>query len=415
VSEEERVAALERQVANLTLMVEVSKALSSTLDLDNLLQVIIKSATELTDTEKVSILLVDKASGELRFEAVTGREREALKKIVVPRDNSIAGWVVRENELLFVRDAQHDPRFYSQVDEVTGLATRSILGVPLRFKGQVIGVLEALNKIGSDDFADEDVQILTTLAGQAAVAIENARLLAELREQDRLKSQLITDASHELRTPLTAIKGYLQLILDGAMDPDQQRASLEIAARNIDVIIRLVSDVLYLQEMATVRAERAPVDLGELIQGVVDAYQEQARLAGVTLQAGTPLGLPSVSGSQKRLARVLANLVDNAIKFNVTGGEVLVRLREEGDHLRVEVSDTGIGIPAEHLGRVFNLFYRVDSSALHLTRGVGLGLSIARQIIEEHGGEMHVESVPGEGSVFSFALPKMRVENATLH
>ncbi|MDY7042175.1 MAG: GAF domain-containing protein, partial [Chloroflexota bacterium] len=237
-SEEEQIASLERQIANLTLIVEVSKTLNSTLDLDSLLQIIIKSATELTNTEMASILLVDKTSGKLHFEAATGTERQALKTLGVPRDSSIAGWVVRESKPLIIRDVQHDPRFYPQVDAATGLATQSILGVPLRFKGQVIGVLEALNKIGGDDFTDEDVQILTILAGQAAVAIENARLLAQLREQDRLKSQFITDASHELRTPLTTIKGYLQLILNGAMGAERQRASLEIAARNIDVIIR---------------------------------------------------------------------------------------------------------------------------------------------------------------------------------
>jgi signal transduction histidine kinase len=407
VSEEERIAALERQIANLTLIVEVSKTLNSTLDLDSLLQIITKSAVELTDTEMASILLVDKASGELHFEAATSAERGALETLVVPRDKSIAGWVMRENKPLLIHDVRHDPRFYPQVDAVTGLATRSILGVPLRFKGQVIGVLEALNKIGGDDFTDGDVQILTALAGQAAVAIENARLLAELLEQDRLMSQFITDASHELRTPLTAIKGYLQLILGGAMDAEQQRASLETTARNIDVIIRLVNDILYLQEMATIQAERVPVALDEVVQEVVDAAQEQARLADVILRAEIPSGLPPVSGSRERLARALADLVDNAIRFNNTGGEVVVGLREEDDHLQVEVSDTGIGIPSQHMDKIFNRFYRVDSSAPRLFRGVGLGLSIARQIIEEHGGKIRVESEPGKGSTFYFALPKM--------
>lgn len=119
------------------------------------------------------------------------------------------------------------------------------------------------------------------------------------------------------------------------------------------------------------------------------------------------IDLPPVSGGRKRLTRALANLVDNAIKFNTAGGEVTVRLREEGDYLRVDVSDTGIGIPAEHLDKIFNRFYRIDLSAPHLTRGVSLGLPIAKQIVEEHGGEMHVESEPGKGSTFSFTLPKM--------
>ena len=406
-------AALERRIANLMLIVEVSRTLSSTLDLDSLLQVIIQAAAQLTGTEKSSLLLVDKRTGKLRFEAATGAERERLKSIPVPMDHSIAGWIVQHNQPLVIPDAQNDPRFYRQVDLEVGLATRSILGVPLCIKGRVIGVLEVLNKLDDEPFTEEDIETLTILAAQAAVAIENARLMAEvqrayeeLSEQDRLKSEFITMAAHELRTPLTTIKGYLDLIMKGAMSPEQQRDSLKVMSRNIDEIIRLVNDVLFLQEISTVSAQKGAVQLEEVAAQAVEAVRERARQADLDIRTEFATGLPPVWGNAERLRRVLDCLLDNAIKFSPAGGQVIVRLQLQNNRVRAEVSDQGIGIPSEEQEKIFWQFHRgrwVNISSQY--RGVGLGLAIAKQIVEAHGGEIGVHSAPGEGSTFSFTVP----------
>jgi adenylate cyclase len=173
---EEKVEVLEKRIADLEGILRISQILASTLQLEPLLQTIIQSATEFTDTEACSVMLVNKSTGELHFEAVTGAKSEEVKLITVPLDRSIAGWIVREGRPLIVPDARQDPRFYGGVDEITDFETRSILGVPLWVRGQVIGVLEALNKTGDGVFTQDDMHILSTLATHAAIAIENARL-----------------------------------------------------------------------------------------------------------------------------------------------------------------------------------------------------------------------------------------------
>jgi len=195
---EEKVEVLERRIAALERILRISQILTSTLQLEPLLQTIIQAATELTDTEASSIMLVDKNTGELRFEAANGVVREEVKRIAVPLEGSIAGWVVREGKPLLIPDVRQDPRFYTQADETTDFETRSILGVPLQVKGEIIGVLEALNKTGDGIFTQDDIHTLSTLAAHAAIAIENARLLTEIQrayeelsELDQLKSEFV--------------------------------------------------------------------------------------------------------------------------------------------------------------------------------------------------------------------------------
>lgn len=189
----------EMQILQLRTMLEVNRKLNSTLDLDALLNVIIQVATELTATEAASILLLDEKTGELHFEAVTGAKKAEVKPLVVPLEGSIAGWIVTRNQPLVVNDTQDDPRHYTQADRKTQFDTRSILGVPLHVKDRTIGVLEVLNKRDNSPFTGQDQEMLETLAAQAAVAIENARLHAETEQRAQQLAVL-----HELDRAMTA-------------------------------------------------------------------------------------------------------------------------------------------------------------------------------------------------------------------
>jgi transcriptional regulator with GAF, ATPase, and Fis domain len=182
---EQKIEGLEKRIGYLERIVKVSQILNSTLSLEPLLQIIIQAATELTNTEACSIMLIDKHTGELRFAEATGGTSETLKKVSVPLDNSIGGWVVRKDRPLLIRDAKNDPRWHRGVDETTDFETHSILGVPLKVRDEVIGVLEVVNKKSEDGFNQDDIQIATTLSAQAAIAIENARLLDELQQAYR--------------------------------------------------------------------------------------------------------------------------------------------------------------------------------------------------------------------------------------
>jgi signal transduction histidine kinase len=398
----ERIQHLERRVARLERIIEVSRVINSTLNLEPLLHNIIQIATDLTATEASSILLLDKKTGELHFEAATGIKGQEVKPIVVPLDNSIAGWVVKEGEPLLIPDVRKDPRHYHQVDDMTKFSTRSILGVPLRVKDKVIGVLEVLNKSEDKEFTQDDVEALTILAAQAAIAIENARLFQQ--------SDLLSEVAHELRTPLTSIRGYSKmLLLSEGIDQEKKLEFAETIHREAVRLGQMINDFLDLARLESGRTYIAqePVNMSEVINETLTILQPQATERQISIALQVPETLPTLIGDPVRLKQVMVNLVSNAVKYNREGGRVDIEVQIREDELSVAVKDTGRGIAEEDLPHIFEKFYRVDDSEQQESqaKGTGLGLSIAKHIVEVHGGTISVQSVQGQGSAFAFALP----------
>ena len=409
---EERVGILERRVAALERILRISQILTSTLQLEPLLQTIIQAATELTGTQAGSIMLVDKSTGELRFEAASGSKREEVKRVTVPLEGSIAGWIVREGKPLMISDVRQDPRFYTRVDETTDFETRSILGVPLQVKGEVIGALEALNKTGDGIFTQADVQTLSTLAAHAAIAIENARLLTEIQkayeelsELDRLKSEFVAIASHELQTPLTIILGYASFLKQEATGTASEQ--LDIVLRSALRLRSLINDMINLRHIETGEAELEleQLSLNELVTTLTAEFASLAEARKQTIGIKLASQLPIVKADRQKLHLVLANLLSNAIKFTPEGGGIQVAVEAKGNEVWVSVRDTGIGIPPREQERIFDRFYQVEPSLTRRFEGIGLGLSIAKGMVELHGGRIWVESVEGMGSSFTFPLP----------
>jgi signal transduction histidine kinase len=396
---EERIHRLEGRVARLERIIEVSRVINSTLNLEPLLHNIIKIATDLTATEASSILLLDKRTGELHFEIATGVKSQEVKPMVVPLDNSIAGWVVKEGKPLLIPDVHKDPRHYHQVDDTTEFSTRSILGVPLRVKDKVIGVLEVLNKIDDKEFAQDDVETLTTLAAQAAIAIENARLFQQ--------SDLLSEVVHELRTPVTSIRGYSKMLLIAeGIDQEKKLEFAETIHREAVRLGQMVNDFLDLARLESGRTHIAqePVNMAETISETMAVLQPQAAERQVSIALQAPETLPTIIGDPSRLKQVMVNLVSNAVKYNREGGRVDIEVKVGEDELDVAVRDTGRGITEEDLSHIFEKFYRVDDPEQQI-KGTGLGLSIAKHIVEAHEGTISVQSVRGQGSTFAFTLP----------
>jgi two-component system sensor histidine kinase BaeS len=240
----------------------------------------------------------------------------------------------------------------------------------------------------------------------AQLALSFNQMAARLEHTEAMRRQLIGDVAHELRTPLTTIKGTAEGLIDGVLPPDPE--TFHHIYREADRLQRLVYD---LQELSRVEAgaytlDRKPVAVADLVSATVARLQRQFDDKGVSLEAALPPGLPPVLADEDRIGQVLLNLVGNALQYTPAGGAVHVTAAQDGDTVAISVSDTGIGIPAEHLPHLFTRFYRVDKSRSRAGGGSGIGLTIARHLVEAHGGQVRAESAgPGQGSTFSFTLP----------
>jgi len=367
------------------------------LDLRPLLYCIVSAARELTETEASSILLVDRKSGQLHFEAATNLP--GVRSIVVPMEGSVAGQVVQTGKPLVVPDVSRNSRSaYRQTDKQSGLITRSIMAVPLIARSKVIGVLEAMNKREGSEFTDEDLELLSVLGDQAAVAVQNALLFQQ--------SDLIAEMVHEMRTPLSAIVAYAELLQRPNVTLEQNHQFADVILHESERLNDMARNFLDLARLESGRAHLAqdPVDVSTVIRMIVSVLLPQADAKRVQVSVDVPDALPSVLGDAQRLHQAILNLVGNAVKYCRPGDSVTVAASCEENRLTVSVADTGPGIPEEALPRIFERFYRVPGTE-NRAPGTGLGLTITRQIVEAHNGEITVSSVEGQGTTFTFTLP----------
>jgi signal transduction histidine kinase len=241
-------------------------------------------------------------------------------------------------------------------------------------------------------------------------ASELAEAYQKLAEQELTRREFLTNVAHELRNPLMVASGYLQMMQKGIMEGDQLKAGIETVARNVQQIVTLVNDILFLQEMDLVLPEFQAVNMNEIARAVIDKYAATASERGVKLRLPETriLNLPPVLGDAKSLERALIALVDNAIKFSPRGGEVRIHVNKKDDKVQIAVEDHGIGIAKENLQRIFDRFYHLEKSGDDLFGGLGLGLAITRQVLKQHHGNLDVVSQPGKGSTFTMTLKQWR-------
>jgi signal transduction histidine kinase len=389
-------------------MLEISCELNSTADLDTLLSIIMDAATELTGAEAASVLLLNPRTRDLYFAATSHGSRPGLIGMTVPLDSSIAGAILLTEEPHIVSDVRQEPRHHREVGEKIDYEIRSLLGVPMLAEEHRVGVLEAINK-REGDFSQDDVETLTTLANLAAIAIHKAGLIAQLRdaneqlsELDRLKSDFISVASHELRTPLAVILGYVNLLKD------------QVASGELDLILEAALQLRSLMEsmlnLGYIDAGQSKLNLSRfglpaLVREVVDEQGTLIEAKEQKVQLFLPRESCTVVADRESVRLVLTNLISNAIKFTPAGGRIQLGVTRRSDEVWASVSDNGPGIPASHQKRVFTRFFQVEP---HLTRqhgGMGLGLAIAKELLELQNGRIWLESTEGAGSTFTFALP----------
>ncbi len=289
----------------------------------------------------------------------------------------------------------------------TANAAGEQLALPLLHAGQPIAVLGLSRNAGA--FEAESLAFLRRLAEHAAVAIENSRLYQAVQSANLAKSQFITIVSHEMKTPMTSIRGYADLVRRGMVGPvnDQQAEFLDIVLDNVDRMAALVSDLTDISRIETgrLKVNLAEVALPPYIQEVVTSLRPQIDARQQTIDLALPANLPTLHTDPARLVQILTNLASNAVKYTPPGGRIEVAAGVHDGYLRVQVSDSGIGLSAEDQAKLFTQFFRSDNPVVREQAGWGLGLSVTRSLVELLGGKIGVESRLGQGSMFWFTLP----------
>ena len=461
-------AELQGRLSELVALNEVAAAVSSTLELESLLDAALAAIVGHLPFDRALVLLVDEEAGVLTHGRSIGGGPEAQALVGTVRlpldqvDSTLVQLALADGPLVF-RDVQDDPyepnRVFARALDVT-----SFLGTPLETKGRTVGVLAVDNRLSGREVERSIGPLLSTVGNLLAAAVENARLYGEIEDQNRelearvarrtaqlaeateeaqaarataegmsaTKSEFLANVSHELRTPLTSVIGFTKIVrrrldevvlpaLAGARetaaapeDPRLERAvrqvgdNLEIVVAEGERLSALINDVLDLEKIEASRMDfrHEPVDVGEVVERATAATSALFETTGLELRSEIAPDLPAIEGDPHRLVQVVINLLSNAVKFTPSGS-VTVRVAggDGGAGVVVSVADTGTGIAPEDQARVFEQFAQAGDTLSETPRGTGLGLSICREIVEHHGGRIWLESELGRGSTFSFSLP----------
>ena len=412
---------LDKRAAELETVAKVSTAAAAIRDSESLLRSVVDLTNYSFNLYHTSVYLVDNTEdGEttLKLSAASGKTGHKMLQqdfaIALNQERSIVAHAARKNKIVIVTDATNDPLFlaHSLLPD-----TKSAMAVPMIVAEKLIGIFN-VEANTPNRFSEEDEQTYNTLAAQTAVALQNAQLYEEqiatverLRELDHLKSSFLANMSHELRTPLNSISGFTQVMLEGLDGPlsTEMEEDLGLIDKNANHLLSLINEVL---DMAKIEAGRLSVTLGpanlyEVLEDVVKTTAPLVRQnnLSMSLENNIPEDL-IIMADDMRIKQVMINIIGNSMKFTQEG-TIQVEAKKDNDTIRIQVKDTGIGIPPELLETIFEAFSQVDTSTTRKAGGTGLGLPISKRFIEMHNGRLWAEStgISGEGSTFIVEIP----------
>jgi signal transduction histidine kinase/DNA-binding response OmpR family regulator len=395
----------------------VGKTMTGELDVRKVLQIVTDAATGLSGAAFGAFFYntKDERGEAYQLYTLSGAPPDACATFPMPRNTAVFGPTFRGEGVVRIDDVTRDAR-YGKNPPYPGmpghLPVKSYLVVPVRARGgEVLGGL-FFGHPEAGVFTARHEQIVSGIAAQAAVALDNARLYeaeqgarGQAERANRAKDEFLATLSHELRTPLNAIVGWVRLLRSGTLDQATGRRALEVIERNVNHQSKLITDLLDISRIISgkLTLELAVVDLTAIVASVVETMRPSAEAKGVVVTMELAPGAVPVDGDAERLRQVVANLLSNAVKFTPKEGRVTVRLERTDDEARLAVGDTGKGIAGEFLPHIFERFRQADATSTRAEAGLGLGLAIIRHIVELHRGRVHAES-PGEGRGASFTV-----------
>ncbi len=405
---------LQRRVRELTTLFDLAKTMASATNMQVLFQHVVEGAVHLSEADKGWLFLRDATSKRLTLMAQKGLPRTLAARVGKPWDDGLSGLVALSGEPLNIYG---EPLRRFKVAQLGQAA----LVVPIKVKKEVVALLAVMRK-EARPFSSDEQALLVALADYASIALVNAQLFRTLqehvqamqrtakaaREGENLKNELLQNVSHELRTPLGVAKGYVDMLLAGQMGEltPEQKQTIETVQKQLAQIADIVTSMTALQAVSLAPAQWARVNIGDLARLAVARQKPYARKKKLVLDAHIVSQDTAVRGDPDQLSLVFDHLLDNAIKFTPEGGHITLQVQRKHDEfVEVSVKDTGIGIPLQHLEHIFERFYQGDGSTTRRFGGLGLGLSVVKEIIEAHNGKVWAESKEGQGTTVRFVLP----------
>jgi signal transduction histidine kinase/ActR/RegA family two-component response regulator len=426
---------LQERLERLTALREIDQFITSTFDVRMSMNAVLSRARKLLAVDAAVVWQLEPARAELEYSAGSGFHTNTISTTSLQLGEGLAGKVALEQRPVQIPsaiDGSEDPFLTRFLKEE---AFVFYCGTPLIVKGKVLGVLEVYNRSWVERDPDW-LDFFSTLAGQTAIAIDSAQLFenlqhsnlelekrvaertaqlnqtnTELEHANHAKDEFLANMSHELRTPLNSILGIAELLLEQKRDPlsDQQQKSLQLIETSGRHLLDLINDILDLSKIEAGMLDYYPQNFSvdEICRASLSFVRGQALKKAITLTYHNQDDTADLFADPRRLKQILVNLLANAVKFTPEGGEVtlLVESETEQNVIRFSIIDTGIGIAAEDMGRLFQPFVQLDSALNRQQAGTGLGLALVQRLTDLQGGSIHVESEPGKGSNFTILLP----------
>lgn len=384
------------QINKLNYLIDITKRVNSTINLDELLKIILEIAIEITNADRGTVYLIDELTGEIWSKVLEGDE---ISEIRLPIGKGIAGYVAQTGEIINLEDAYKDPRFNPEIDIKTGYRTKTMLCQPIKDKnGKIVGVFQLINK-KEGTFTKKDEEMLSALSIHASIAIQNAKMAQELVNNERLAAigKMASSIIHDIKNPMTTIKAYAQVLRKKVGESEAIQLVDEVI-RQIDRLVNMAQEILdFSRGVSSLNFSK--IKLGDFLDGVIAFLSRDFERNKIEIEKAIDFD-DEVEIDVDKMTRVIFNIANNSRDAMPEGGKFIIKTWREDDFFYMQFTDTGKGIPEEVKKRLFEPFVTYGKK-----HGTGLGMAITKKIVTDHKGEIFVESELGKGTTITIKLP----------